>query len=446
MAKKSDLTRRGFLRTSVAAGAAIGFPYIIPSSALGKDGHVAPSERVVVGCIGVGNRGNAVLGETLQCKQAQVVAVCDVKRDWREKTATTINDFYGNKDCAVYNNHEELVARTDIDAVNVASCDHWHVLHALAAVRAGKGVYVEKPLGITMEQDQVMRDEVKKRGVVFQFGTQQRSDRKFRHACELVRNGYIGKMHTLYVWAPASSSGGYTEQAPVPETLDYDRWLGPAPFVPYTKERDSNKWWWFNSDYALGFIAGWGIHPVDIAVWGAGDAMLTPCWIEGTGQFPTEGFCNTATDWKITVSYDSGIVVEYHAQPAPKDWLQRFQGDEGHGTAFVGDKGWVQVSRSGLTVSDKKWENEKIAKEGMHLYESKHHVQNFIECVREKKPPVSDIDEALKGDLFCHACDIAIRLKQRVRWDPVKETFADAPDALARMTQPMRAPWKLTEG
>lgn len=445
MAKKHDVTRREFLRRGAMASALAGFPYIIPASALGKDGHVAPSERIVVGCIGVGNRGNDVLRATLQCKNAQVAAVCDVKRDWREKTAAVINDFYGNKDCAAYGHHEELVAREDIDAVNVASCDHWHVLHALAAVRAGKGVYVEKPLGLTIEQDQALRDEVKKRNGVFQFGTQQRSDGKFRQACELVRNGYIGKLHTIYVWAPPSSSGGYLETAEAPETLDYDRWLGPAPQVPYTKERDSNKWWWFNSDYALGFIAGWGIHPVDIAVWGAGDAMLAPCWIEGTGQFPMEGFCNTATDWKITVSYDSGVVIEYRAQPAPLDWVQRFQTDSGHGTAFVGDKGWVHVNRSGISASDPKLLEAAIGADGVHLYESKHHVQDFLDSVRAKKQPVSNIDDSLVGDLFCHACDIAIRMKQRLRWDPKNETFPDAPEAAARMTRPMRAPWSLRE-
>ena len=208
-------------------------------------------------------------------KECRIVAICDVKTDALEKTKGRVDGQYQNQDCKTYKDFRQIVARKDIDAFVVASTDHWHVLHALAAVRAGKDVYVEKPLGLSLEEDQALRKEVQQRGRIFQFGTQQRSDRKFRVACELVRNGHIGKLKHINIWAPGSKPGGSTRQVPPPPTLDYDFWLGPAPMKPYTENLTAweiwNKTWWFISDYALGWIAGWGIHPMDIALWGAGD-------------------------------------------------------------------------------------------------------------------------------------------------------------------------------
>ncbi|MBW7865009.1 MAG: Gfo/Idh/MocA family oxidoreductase [Candidatus Hydrogenedens sp.] len=442
MRRNTAMTRRGFLGRTLTAAAA--FPAIIPGSALGLNGAVAPSNRVTLACIGVGDRGHYLLTEALQCKEAQIVAACDVKAERRDAAAATINEFYGNKDCVTFNEHEAVTSRKDIDGVVIASCDHWHVLHALAAVRAGKGVYVEKPLGLTAAQDQAMRAAVKKHNAVFQFGTQQRSDAKFRKACELVRGGAIGELHTIYAWAPPSVAGGPTEPAPVPDTLDYDRWLGPAPAVPHTFERESNKWWWHISDYALGFIAGWGIHPVDIALWGAGDRMRTPFQVEGTGQYPVEGLCDTATDWKATCVYDSGLTVEFRAAPAPRDWLERFQAATEHGTAFVGDRGWVQVNRREMTCGPAELAKAEVPESAM-LQKSNHHMRDFVTAVREKRAPVSHIDDAVTGDLFCHACDIALRMNRRLRWDSAAERFENADEANARLTRPMRAPWSLEE-
>ena len=445
MPKSTPLSRRRFLQTALAAGAAISVPTIIPACALGRGGRPAPSERIVIGHIGVGDRGSYILSETIQVKNAQVVAVCDVKRDRREKAQKVVNDTYGANGCDAYNNFEDLIGRKDIDAVVVASCDHWHVLHALAAVRSGKGAYVEKPLGLSIEQDQTLRKAVQKNNAVFQFGTQQRSAHEFWQACNLVRNGYIGKLKEVYIWAPPSVAGGPTQQAPVPETLDYDRWLGAAPFTPYTAERDSNKWWWHISNYAIGFIAGWGIHPVDIALWGAGDLMRTPCWIGGTGEFPTEGVCNCATAWKINLDYASGVRVDYRGAPAPPEWLKRFRTEgKDHGTAFIGEKGWVFVKRGEINTAPESLAKLKFPNtDKVRLYESKHHIRNFVDCVRDRKPTVAPIDAAVESDLFCMACDTAIRLKERLRWDPVAEKFIDSPAANARHSRPMRAPWTL---
>ncbi len=442
MPQKKKISRRTFGKYTVASVAALAFPTIIPSSALGADGAVAPSERVAVGCIGTGNRGCSLLEGLFQTKQAHVVAVCDVKRDWREKSAKMVNDFYGSNDCAMYNAHEELLARKDIDACVIASTDHWHVLLALAATRAGKGTYVEKPLSVSMEQNRLLRTAVRENGTVFQFGTQQRSQENFWRACELVRNGRIGKIKKIRVWAPPSSAGAPTQQAPVPETLDYERWLGPAPKTPYTLERDSNKWWWFIEDYALGFIAGWGIHPLDIALWGAGDLMRSAVSVQGTGVFPTEGACNTATAWKVRLRYASGLEMDYRSDPPPAEWKARYGEITSHCTAFEGSDGWLRVDRSHLTASSPDILKEVIGGNETRLYRSKHHMQNFIECVKDKKDPVSPIEEAVRGDAICHMSDIAIRLKRTVHWDPRKECFTNDDEANARLTRTIREPWK----
>ncbi len=209
MNTKTGLTRRQFIQSNIAAALAVSaFQTIIPSSALGRDGAVAPSERVVVGAIGVGERGRQVMHEFLNLKQCQVIAVCDVKADAMAQTKGVVDKAYGNTDCQTIADYRDLTARKDMDAELIASTDHWHVLHALSAVRGGKDIYLEKPLGMSLRQDQALRKEVLKRERVFQFGTQQRSGRKFRLACELVRNGHIGKLRHINIWAPPSSAGG----------------------------------------------------------------------------------------------------------------------------------------------------------------------------------------------------------------------------------------------
>lgn len=440
MTANRSISRRQFIKTGLVTGA-----FALPGLSCATAGkrRAAASGRITIGCIGVGDRGSYVMGSALGLPDAQVLAVCDVKRDRREKAKAVVDDANGNTDCAAYNNFEDLIARDDIDTCIIASCDHWHVPLALAAIRAGKDVYLEKPMGLSVEQDTALRRVVHKHKAVFQFGTQQRSDEKFRRACELVQNGRIGKLRTIHVWSAASSSGGPTELAPVPETLDYDRWLGPAPKVPYTLERDSNKWWWFISDYALGFIAGWGIHPVDIAVWGAGDSLRTNVRVEGAGEFPTEGVCNTATAWNVTLVYDSGVNVRFYSQPAPEELKSRYGEVIDHGTAFEGSDGWICVDRRRIQASSASLLNEPIPENGIRLIKSDHHVKNFIHGVRTRKQTVSSIDEAVLSDIMCQISDIAIRLKRPLKWDYAKEQFIDDPEANARLTRQMRAPWHL---
>jgi predicted dehydrogenase len=430
-------------KTVGMAAGAVGFPYIIRPSALGKAGEVAASKRITVGCVGVGPQGSAVMGNFLAQKDVRVVAVSDVKSNVREAAQNSVNKYYQDTGCAAYNDFRELIGRDDIDVVLVATPDHWHVLVALAAVKAGKDVYVEKPLGISLEQDQALRAAVHRHGRVFQFGTQQRSSRDFRFACELVRNGRIGKLHTINVWSPGSESGGSPKPVPAPEWLDYNMWLGPAPSTPYTEDRCSNKLWWFISDYAIGFIAGWGIHPIDIALWGGGDKLSGPIEIEGKGTWPTKGVCDTAMNWNVVCKYGSGITLNFTGFPFPEEWQKRYGRTTSHGTAFEGTEGWVHVDREGINAHPKELLSTQFGPSDIRLYESNNHVRNLLDCVKSRAATICPVDEAVRGDAICQISDIAIRLEQKLNWDPVKERFVNNDAANRRLTRVMRSPWTL---
>jgi glucose-fructose oxidoreductase len=458
--KANEYTRRDFLRkSSVVAFSAGVLPSIVPASVLGRSERPAPSERIVVGCIGVGPQGQGVMGNFLNKSDAQVVAVCDTKTEQLESARERINNQYKNKDCLTYGDFGEIVARKDIDAFLIATPDHWHVLVALAAVRAGKDIYVEKPLGLSLAEDWALRKEMHRGKRIFQFGTQQRSGRFFRTACALVRNGRIGRLKHINVWAPGSAPGGSTKVVPVPPTLNYDLWLGPAPFKPYTEDLCSaaNKTWWFKSDYALGFIAGWGIHPIDIAVWGA-DLFQGPIEVDGRGTFYCEGACDTATVWNIDLKFTGGVTMKFvgvpnggnsgkptnDTWPQENEWKQRYHRISSHGTAFEGTDGWVHVDREGIHVFPENLIDEDPDKLPVQLIKSPDHVRNFLDSIKSRKETVCPIDESVRSDSLCHITNIGIRLNRKVVWDPIKEKFIGDEEANLRLRcRKMREPWRL---
>jgi len=442
--KNRMIDRRRFMRRAAGTAAGVvGFPYLVSSSALGNAGAAAASERITVGCVGVGPQGTGVMGNFLGQKDAHVVAICDVKSTRRDEVQKIVNDHYKAEGCKAYKDFREMTAREDIDVILSATCDHWHVLTALAAVKSGKDVYLEKPMGLSVEQDQALRKAVHRYGRVFQFGTQQRSDRNFRLACELALNGKLGKLHTINVWSPGSSQGGDPTPAPVPEWLDYDMWLGPAPYKPYTKDRCSNALWWFISDYALGFIAGWGIHPVDIAVWGGGDRLTGPITVEGKGKWPTEGVCDTATNWDVALKYAGGLTMNFTGWPTREEYQKRYTNIQSHGTAFEGTDGWVHVHRGGIYASSPEILKSQFGPNDKRLPESDNHVRNLLDCVKTRGKPVAHIDDSVQGDIICQISDIAIRLEQKLVWDMKKESFVDNDAADRRLSRVMRAPWTL---
>ena len=451
---KQNFTRRHFLRTNLAAVlAAPAFPMIVPSSIFGAD---APGHRITVGCIGTGPQGRGVMGGFLGQSDARVVAVCDVKKDQLELARKQVNDRYQKQDCATYADFRELLTRKDIDAVLIATPDHWHVSIAVAAAKAGKDIYLEKPMGLTVAEDQLLRKTVQKEKRVFQFGTQQRSSREFYQACEVVRNGRIGKLKSINVWAPASQPGGSTTPAPVPEGLDYERWLGPARFTPYTEKKCAadGKTWWFNSDYALGFIAGWGVHPLDIALWGHPAMFNGTMEVEGQAIFPKEGACNTSVAWDVNFTFADGVTMAFRGTPngyndtnALHDftaWRNRYGKLDGHGTAFEGTDGWVLVSRGSLRTSPEALAQAPIDPKPVPLMKSGNHVRNFLDGVKSRGATLCPIDEAVKADTLCHLSDIATRMGRKLKWNSVKEQFIGDADANQRLElRPMRKPWQL---
>ncbi|HEV2391140.1 MAG TPA: Gfo/Idh/MocA family oxidoreductase [Verrucomicrobiae bacterium] len=459
-----ELTRRRFIRgTAAAALAASAFPAMMPGSALGQNGAVAPSNRLSVGVIGCGPQGRGDMSGFLNEKDCQVVAVCDVKSDQLDVARHAVNRHYDNKDCQTYHDFRELVMRKDIDACLIATPDHWHVLTALAAVNSGKDIYLEKPLAVSLEEGQVLRKAVRKQKRIFQFGTQQRSGPMFWRACELVRNGRIGKLRHINVWAPGSSPGGSVKESTPPPGLDYDFWLGQAPMTPYTQDRcidDSNrKTWWFISDYTLGFVSGWGVHPLDIALWGGGELLGGTVEVEGRGTFRnTEGVCDTATVWEVDYKFSSGVTMKFigvpngHNQGMPTgdpwlyqdEWKTRYRRIESHGTAFEGSDGWAHIDRSGINLQPEDLIDVNPDSLEVSLVHSPGHVRNFLDCMKSRKDTVCPVEAAVAVDTLCHLADAAMRLERRLTFDLKAERFIHDEAANQRLkARPMRKPWHL---
>ncbi|TFG49641.1 MAG: twin-arginine translocation signal domain-containing protein [Candidatus Brocadiia bacterium] len=434
MNTKKKISRRGFLKSTAAGTAAFAIPYIITSSALGNDKTPPASERINLAHIGVGGQGTGVMKGFVNLEDGQVIAVCDAFKDRREKAVNLVNTNYaenrkkdGYKGCAAYEDFRELLQRPDIDAVVIATPDHWHVPIAIAAAKAGKDMYVEKPLGVSIEQNKAAREAIHRYGRIFQYGTQQRCfNTQCAFACELVRNGRLGKLKQIVVTAPAGVPGGSTEQIPVPEGFNYDMWLGPAPWSPYTADRCTSLGSWHVYDNSLGFIAGWGAHPLDIMHWGY---PHIPIEYEGTGIIPNQGLRNTITNWNVRGRFASG--VEFIFIDGPND------------TKFVGEQGWVAASRGRIDAYPRTLLDLPTLPDEIHLLQNVNHFQNFLDAVKNRSAPASNIDSAVQSDFISHLSDIAIRTGRKILWDPIKETIIADQAASRMLSRPMRKTWRL---
>lgn len=433
MSTQANITRRSFLKGAAATGAAVGLPAIVPASVFGAE---APSNRIVMGFIGTGGRGRSLLSNFLGLRDARVVAVCDVKKPERDRAAGMVEKRYRQKGCTAYGDFRELCARDDIDAAVVASTDHWHVLHALHAVRSGKDVYVEKPLGLSVEQGQVLRETVNRYGRVFQFGTQERSSRHTRFACAMVLSGRVGKIHTVKVGSRYSRASGNYPPEPVPDWIDYEMWLGAAPWAPYTRHRVSNSHWFHVSDYALGFMAGCGIHTVDMAQWGNGTDLTGPVEVEGAGEFPSDGLCNCALGWNVNLKFANGVTMNF--TDGRKNPL---------GVLFEGTDGWVFVKEThlggGVKANPRELLRRKIGPDEVQLPVSDHHQKNFLDCIKTRSRTVAPVEVAVRSDAICQLSDIAMRLGRKLKWDPDTEQFIGDEGANRMLRRPMRDPWRL---
>ena len=427
--KSKRISRRAFVRTGVALAAA---PYIVPAAALGRDQNVSPSEKITVGCIGVGSHGTGMNLQTyLTQPDAKVLAVCDVDGNHLKRAEKIVNDKYGNADCMTTKDFREILARKDIDAVMISTPDHWHVPMSVMAARAGKDVQCEKPT-LTIDEGKILVKTIQRYGCVFQTSTEDRSVAVYHRMAELVRNGRIGKLQKIEVILPKQpgNPGDPTPQ-PVPPELDWDMWLGPAPYAPYTKDRAhfNFRWIW---DYSGGIICDWGTHLFDTAQWANDTEHSGPTEIEGTGTYWEGGLYNTVKEYDITYRYSNGVIMTCK----PGNPSIKFIGSDG----WVGNRGW----RARLEASSNEILNSVIKPDEIRLYTNpagEH--RDFLDCVKTRKKPYFPVDVGHRVATVCHLGNIAIKLGRKLKWDPIKERFDDNDQANRMLSRPMRSPWRL---
>ena len=430
---QSPLSRRSFLRktaTTAIVGAVA--PQIVSCSVLGLGGKTSPNNRITVGFIGTGDHGvNWNLGPYLRHKDAQVVAACDVDSNRLFRAQETINDHYKSEGCYTTRDFREILARKDIDAVMISTPDHWHTIISILAIQAGKDVQCEKPT-LTIDEGKSLIAAVRKHKKVFQTSTEDRSLPEYHRMAELVRNGRIGTLQRIEVVLPRQPQqpGDPTPQ-PVPQTLDYEMWLGPAPFAPYTRDRVHFNFRWIQ-DYSGGIICDWGAHLFDTAQWANNTERSGPVEVEGTGTFWSGGLYDTVKDYDITYRYENGVVMTCK----PGDPSIKFIGTQG----WVGNVGWrgpVQASSPEILYST-------ITDREVHLYTNPNgEHDDFLKCVRSRKDPYFPVDIGHRVSTVCHLANISIKLGRKLKWDTKHEQFVGDVEANKMLDRPRRDPWHL---
>ena len=391
------------------------------------------NDRVNLGFIGTGGRGgDGLITDFLPADDCQCVAVCDTFRSRREQRAKKIDDYYAKKfgaakykSAAMFDDFRELLRRKDIDAVCVATPDHWHVPILIAAARAGKDVYVEKPLSPCLRWNFAARKALQETKRVFQYGTQQRGALHVRYGCDLLRSGRIGRIKEVEVVSPTGQPGGSTTPMPVPEGFDYEMWQGPAPERPYTDDRCAKPGHWHIYDYSIGFLGGWGAHPLDVLDWGFATPVV-PVEYEGTGLIPKEGLYNTVMNWNVRCRYQDGMMLTFKTGP--------------DSTKFVGTDGWIRISRNAIESEPKSLAAGFSGRIGFGIM-GRNHARNFLDAVRGLAMPESPIDAAIRSDLISHLSNIAVRTDRKIKWDPEREQIVGDTEASGMMDRPMREPW-----
>lgn len=445
-----NLNRRKFIRKAgLAASAMIAIPTIIPASALGKNGYVAPSDRINLAFIGAGNQAGNDVKNFLQDERVQIIGICDVNKEssgyWDGKVAgrkfimQLVDDGYTEKygkkykSCRGYKDFREVISNKDIDAVEIVTPDHWHAIPVLMAASAGKSIYCQKPLALTISEGRAMSNAVKKHGVIFQTGSQQRSNMHFRRACELVRNRKIGELKTVTCSLPSGTpdfgkTGHLTATIPVPKGFDYDMWLGPAPEAPYCPARTHVNFRWV-LDYSGGMVTDWGGHHPDIAQWGMDTEYTGPVKIRNPkATWAKHPIWNTATDFYFECMYENGIQLIITSK-------------EGNGVKFTGTEGSVWADRGSHGADPISLLEAEIGPDEIHLYKSDDHFRNFIDCVLSGEETIAPAEVAHRSITIAHLGNIAMMLEQDLDWDPKQERFINNEEANKMLSRPMRAPW-----
>lgn len=428
MTSKRQLNRRRFLQGTSAA--VFGAPLFVPAAALGRDGGTAPSERITMGFIGVGKQAHGHLRHFVRRPEVQVLAVCDVQETKRAAAKKVVDAAYGDgsdyRALGVYNDFRELVGRGDIEAVVIGTPDHWHAILAIEAARAGMDIYCEKPMSLTIREARAMVNAVRSYGRVFQTGSQQRSSSNFRFACEMVQSGRIGQLQTVHVSVGGPSADCYLPAEPVPAGVDWNMWLGPAPWRPYNTilcpppSFTGFPLWRSYKNYSGGGMTDWGAHHFDIAQWGMGMDHSGPIEI-----YPPDGKDHPL----LTYRYASGVEL-YH-------------GGGANGVLFTGTEGKVEVNRGYLKTWPESLMHRPTAPDEVHLARSPGHQTDWLRSIRTRQKPICDVEIGARSVSVCHLGNLAYWLKRPLRWDPVREEFVGDAEANRWLDRPKRQPWTL---
>jgi len=444
--ERRNVSRRGFL---IKAGACLGAPVVVPGVVAGA---TAPSNRINIALIGCGNQSRVDLPSMLRQKDVQVVAVCDVNRGsygyarpehflGREPVRKKVDEYYAGqtrsgqyKGCGAHSDFREVLARDDVDAVMVVLPDHWHALVTIKACQAGKDVYCQKPLSLTIHDGQQMIEAVRRHERILQTGSQYRSNSVVRRACALVRNGRIGEVQRVVAIINGNGAGpgpGW-KPMPVPEGFDYETWLGPAPRAPYHIDRCLYRFR-FHLDYSGGQVTNTGAHALDIVQWALGTEDTGPVEFEDLGAvWPPDGHLyTTAMKTDFRARYANGIELICRTQ------------EPGFGARFEGSEGWIQYTYNKIEASAEAILDSNIGAGEIHLPASENHYRNFLDCVKSHQEPIEPVEAGHRTASICHAGNIAMRLKRKLQWDPAKETFVNDEEANTMLRRPYREPWSI---
>jgi myo-inositol 2-dehydrogenase/D-chiro-inositol 1-dehydrogenase len=459
--KNQSISRRKFLDTSVKATlfssvAMSGFPTIIPSSVIGKN---PPGDKINIGWIGCGRQGRGDVMGTLRFDSAMLVAVSDVDSNRMASGKKMIEDFYSKQkgssnyvSVKSYGDYREMLLDKSIDAVMITTPDHWHSQPAIEAALAGKDIYLEKPTSLTITEGRLLSDVVNRKKIILQVGTQQRSSAQFRVAAELVRNGRIGKLHTVRIGLPGDPSGPEAAEMPVPKNLNYDAWLGSTPEVYYTEIRvhpqnsiTDRPGWLRCEQFGAGMITGWGQHHFDSAAWGMDTELTGPISIEAVAEFPKSGLWDVHGDFMSKAEYKNGITM-------------LTSGGYPNGVRYEGTEGWIFVTRGNyratesdpipqgqsnppLSASDPKILASVIGPDEIHLYVSTNQQGNWLDCIKSRKEPISPVEIGHRACTVCLLTHTAMKLGRKLDWDPGKERFINDGEANSMLSRPQRAPY-----
>jgi hypothetical protein len=448
MSRHTHLSRRGFLKGATTA--ALAAPYVVSADALGLDARPSPSQRICAAGIGVGGRGSGHMRALTQYDDVELLAVCDVDKGRRLNMKNCIDTRYQDTrgttyaGCDDYEDFREVLDRPDIDAVVIGTPDHWHCTLSVYAAKAGKDIYCEKPISNTITEGRKAADAVERYGRVFQTGSQERSRDNCRYACELVRNGYLGKIHTIRTFLPKRVGGsGCKGPVPVPDGFDYDMWLGPRPWEPYHPRRCHGSFRWIR-DYSDGELTDRGAHTNDIALLAAEPLLKGPVTIRGTGTFKDDPLFDVAVKYHIEFDYASGVKYICSSDQAPPDIVCSITGDR-RGIKFEGERGWLFVAIHGgaLKADPPELLKTKIGPGEVHMGRSPDHRRNWLDAIKTRGKTVAPAEDGHRTATFCHLCDIACYLDRKLVWDFEKEAFVNDPGANGMRDRPSRAPWHI---